>query len=461
IRFVFEKRPDLAATPAVAKEEPKLTTPTTALVAENPAPIATFAQSITGEDVKERILALVVEKTGYPKDMLDLDLDLEADLGVDTVKQAEMFAAIREIYSIPRDENRKLRDYPTLAHVIRFVFEKRPDLAVASATAPSPTVSEPPAPTPHSVAASAATNNSHSDSIKEKVLEIVAEKTGYPKDMLDLDLDLEADLGVDTVKQAEMFAAVRAAYNIPRDENLKLRDFPTLASVIKFARDRQPGVAKALLANSSALPEKQELTPKKPPVPASSGAAAKPITTARAVPASFDAANRIPRRVPVPNLRPPLVLCKPTGATLGPGRRVIIMPDKSGVGDALAERLQTLGVEVLRLEQTPDVEALATRLKNLLAVGPVHGVYWLPALDNEGDLAAMNLASWHEALRVRVKSLYATMRILYEQVAAPGTFLVSATRLGGQHGYDEAGATAPLGGAVTGFTKTYKRERLD
>ena len=30
---------------------------------------------------------------------------------------------------------------------------------------------------------------------------------------------------------------------------------------------------------------------------------------------------------------------------------------------------------------------------------------------------------------------------LYEQIAQPGTFLVSATRLGGQHGYDEAGAT--------------------
>ena len=53
------------------------------------------------------------------------------------------------------------------------------------------------------------------------------------------------------------------------------------------------------------------------------------------------------------------------------------------------------------------------------------------------------------------------MRVLYDQVAQPGTFLVSATQLGGQHGYDEAGAVAPLGGAVTGFTKTYKRERLD
>ena len=63
--------------------------------------------------MKDKVLALVAEKTGYPVDMLDLDLDLEADLGVDTVKQAEVIASIREAYNIPRDENRKLRDYPT------------------------------------------------------------------------------------------------------------------------------------------------------------------------------------------------------------------------------------------------------------------------------------------------------------------------------------------------------------
>ena len=73
----------------------------------------------------------------------------------------------------------------------------------------------------------------------------------------------------------------------------------------------------------------------------------------------------------------------------------------------------------------------------------------------------MDLATWHEAVRVRIKSLYTAMRALYEHIAKPGTFLVSATRLGGQHGYDEAGAVAPLGGAVTGFTKTYKRERME
>ena len=48
------------------------------------------------DDVAARVLAIVAEQTGYPPDLLDLDLDLEADLGIDTVKQAEVFAAIRE-----------------------------------------------------------------------------------------------------------------------------------------------------------------------------------------------------------------------------------------------------------------------------------------------------------------------------------------------------------------------------
>ncbi len=436
IRFVFEKRPDLAgAAPSVPGTAPAPTP-----VAIPPAPTALVATSPlngSADAVKERILELMVEKTGYPKDMLDVDLDLEADLGVDTVKQAEMFAAIREIYNIPRDENRKLRDYPTLAHVIRFVFEKRPDLAGASVSTPG--AIEPSTPSP-AVALPVVTD----ESIKDKVLEIVAEKTGYPKDMLDLDLDLEADLGIDTVKQAEMFAAIRAAYNIPRDENLKLREFPTLAHVIQFARDRQR--AAGTPASTSAATSTPEV--------------ATPARQRPAV-ANFDAANQIPRRVPVPTLRPPLTICKPTGVTLGSGSRIAIMPDKDGVAEALTEQLQKKGVEVFRLDNAADADALANQLKIWLAGGPVRGIYWLPALDGEGPLSRMDLVTWHDALRVRVKALYATMRILYEQVAAPGTFLVSATRLGGQHGYDQAGAVAPLGGAVTGFTKTYKRERMD
>ena len=131
-------------TASSAPSRPGRQTESRGSVAAPAPPSAPAKPATTGDSVKERILALMVEKTGYPQDMLDVDLDLEADLGVDTVKQAEMFAAIREIYNIPRDENRKLRDYPTLAHVIRFVYEKRPDLA---GTGPTPaTPAQPPSP---------------------------------------------------------------------------------------------------------------------------------------------------------------------------------------------------------------------------------------------------------------------------------------------------------------------------
>ena len=67
-------------------------------------------------------------------------------------------------------------------------------------------------------------------------------------------------------------------------------------------------------------------------------------------------------------------------------------------------------MEVLRIEGAPDADALTQLLKGWMAAGPVDGVYWLPALDYEGDFGQMDLATWHEAVRVRIKSLYTAMR---------------------------------------------------
>jgi acyl transferase domain-containing protein/acyl carrier protein len=439
IQFVYDRRPDLrVAAPDTPPAGLKAAAPVPAAAAaapDTPSDTLSPAPAPTDDAIRDKVLDLVVEKTGYPKDMLDLDLDLEADLGVDTVKQAEMFASIRETYNIPRDANVKLRDFPTLARVIQFVYDRRPDLRVAApipvveaaatppadlkvaAPVPAAAASAPDAPSATLSPGPAATN----DTIRDKVLAIVAEKTGYPKDMLDLDLDLEADLGIDTVKQAEMFASVRAVFSVPRDQTMRLRDFPTLAHVIRFAEERRP-VPAAPAAERREEPH-HEL-------------------------ATFEATGAIPRRVPIPALRPPLGLCKPTGVSLASGGRVFVMPDRCGVAEALAEKLQALGVNVVSTAEMLDT----TRIQ---------GVYWLPALDDEGGLNNLTLAGWREAVETRLKSFYRTMRTLYDQVAPPGTFLISATRLGGQHGYGEAGATAPLGGAVTGFTKAYKRERPD
>ena len=67
---------------------------------------------------------MITEKTGYPEDMLEMDLDMEADLGIDTVKQAELFAGIREHYNITRKDGIRLKDYPTIRHCINFVLSE-------------------------------------------------------------------------------------------------------------------------------------------------------------------------------------------------------------------------------------------------------------------------------------------------------------------------------------------------
>jgi acyl transferase domain-containing protein/NAD(P)-dependent dehydrogenase (short-subunit alcohol dehydrogenase family)/acyl carrier protein len=423
IKFVYDRRPDL--------QKPEARPAAVASAASIAAPGAAGPAGPMGDPVKVKVLQIVAEKTGYPMDMLDLDLDLEADLGIDTVKQAEMFAAIRAAYGIPRDDALKLRDFPTLSHAIQFVYDRRPDLKKPEAHPPAAAI--PTAPVVPTV----------EDPVQRTVLGIVAEKTGYPPDMLDLDLDLEADLGIDTVKQAEMFAAIRAAYGIPRDDALKLRDFPTLAHAIQFVYDRKADLKKPVTAATQ-----------ESPVPA--------VKTGPAhLAGSMEAAQAVPRRVPAPRLRPPLALFKPAGVPLGPNSRVIIMPDKGGAGKALAGRLEELGAKALVVDGAPDAASVTRQIETWKSEGSIQGIYWLSALDHEGNLEEMSPESWGEATRVRVKLLYAAMRALYGEVGGPGTFLVAATRLGGLHGYDETGAFAPLGGGVTGFVKAFKREKAE
>jgi acyl transferase domain-containing protein/acyl carrier protein/NAD(P)-dependent dehydrogenase (short-subunit alcohol dehydrogenase family) len=447
INFVYERRPDLkpSAAPAPATATAVAAPVATPAPATAPVPPAA-APAPVADPVTGRVLAVVAEKTGYPTEMLDLDLDLEADLGVDTVKQAETFAAIREAFGIERVEDLKLRDYPTLRHVINFVYEHRPDLKPT--TAPTP---EPAAPSAAVAAATPAPATAvTADPVTAKVLTVVAEKTGYPPEMLELDLDLEADLGVDTVKQAETFAAIREAFGIERVEDLKLRDYPTLRHVINFVYDRRPDLKPS--GEAPAPPVAPVAAPAAPTAPAP---AARPAVTL----APVENADMVPRRVVVPALRPPIDLCKPTGVALDGNTRVVVMMDRGGVGKALLNRLEKRGVGTLVIDEPPSAEALEQQLKGWLAEGPIHGVYWLPALDVEPAIEDMDLATWREHNRVRVKNLYLTLRTLYDTLVGPGTFLVSATRLGGLHGYGPEGASAPLGGAVVGCTKSYKRER--
>ena len=85
-----------------------------------PAPAAS-PPSADRAAVAALVRSVLSDKTGYDASEFEDDDELEADLGVDTVKQAETFAAVREAFDIPRADTLQLRDFPTMKHVIGFV----------------------------------------------------------------------------------------------------------------------------------------------------------------------------------------------------------------------------------------------------------------------------------------------------------------------------------------------------
>ena len=161
---VRQVRADLGIEDATAAP---IAAPVAAVVADPvPAPAAAVAVQRSGisyDDALVQIVALVSETTGYPTDLLDPTLDMEADLGIDTVKQAELFGTLRTRFGVPRDDSVKLKDYATLAAVAEYMSGQAtsapvvaPEAAPAPVAAPTPVSA--PAPTPVPVAALAPTS---------------------------------------------------------------------------------------------------------------------------------------------------------------------------------------------------------------------------------------------------------------------------------------------------------------
>jgi NAD(P)-dependent dehydrogenase (short-subunit alcohol dehydrogenase family) len=281
------------------------------------------------------------------------------------------------------------------------------------------------------------------------VLAIVAEKTGYPSDMLELDLDLEADLGVDTVKQAEVFAMVREEFKIPRKDDLKLRDYPTLRHVIGYVNQSLFGGEAAPAAAAPVA------APAAPAVPTAAPVAAVPTIV---VSSTNPFESGVLRR-PVVTLRPPLAACKRTSVRLEKGSRVVVVADRQGAGQLLCEELEQRGIQVLRIDARPERNEIENTLREWATLGTIAGMYFLASLDPCPSLSEIELVEFRKEYRDRVLLLHGAVRGLYEAFANPGTFLIAGLRMGGHHGYGPGAARSPLGGAVVGFVKATGRER--
>jgi acyl transferase domain-containing protein/NAD(P)H-dependent flavin oxidoreductase YrpB (nitropropane dioxygenase family)/NAD(P)-dependent dehydrogenase (short-subunit alcohol dehydrogenase family)/acyl carrier protein len=326
-----------------------------------------------------------------------------------------------------------------------------PPAAQATPAATHVDAPSPPTPTPEPPSAPVARPPRNgqtflkAEEIKERLLAIVCERTGYPADMLELDADLEGDLGIDSIKRVEIAGTLTQTVALP-DGAIDLEELTasrTLSQVIAI-------LEAALAPGSGTAGDTRASLP--------SAAETEQPLDAEAAPPSHEE-DRPFDDGPADEERVGRFLLKATSAPaitatagLAPTGGVVIVDDETGVGEALADALGRQGERPLltTAEECVDPETVARLAERLRAdYGGAKALVHLAALGDCTDDAGLR------ALLLLAKALRADLDVA---ASAGGTVVLGATRLGGEFGVGALPDDAASQAAIPGFLKTLAQE---
>ncbi len=361
------------------------------------------------------LLEVVAEKTGYPAEMLELDMMLDDDLGIDSIKRVEILSAIQDrLPDAPLVGPEQLGTLRTLRQIAGFLDHPQPAHA-ATAAFTSATSSPSRNGDQHTM--------DHAAHCTAVLLEVVAEKTGYPAEMLELDMMLDDDLGIDSIKRVEILSAIQD----------RLPDAPLVGP-------EQLGTLRTLRQIAGFLDHPTGT----PSVPAEEGRAAQAPepAPAAAAPASAPAAGPVHATLEclVPHARPLADPHRRERLALPPGSLLWLVDDRSPLTPALVHRLTGLGHEVQVIDHDAATPAPADNLAGMILLAPP-------------SAAGVDLVK-HAFRLIRTAG-----PALRRQAERGGAVLMTVSRLDGLLGLNGlAGSINPVSGALAGLTKTASHE---
>jgi acyl transferase domain-containing protein/acyl carrier protein/3-hydroxymyristoyl/3-hydroxydecanoyl-(acyl carrier protein) dehydratase len=221
---------------------PPVERPVEAAVAAVPATEITVTTSHVDRDaVRKFMLNYVVDQTGYPEDMIEMSADLEADLGIDSIKKAQLIGELAENFELAHLagslSDLSLDDFRSLENILDFVVKP----GGGAKPQALPVIERPVEPVVAAVPATEITvRTSHvdRDAVRKFMINYVVDQTGYPEDMVEMSADLEADLGIDSIKKAQLIGELAENFELAHLagslSDLSLDDFRSLENILDF-----------------------------------------------------------------------------------------------------------------------------------------------------------------------------------------------------------------------------------
>ena len=105
------------------------------------------------------------------------------------------------------------------------------------------------------------------DDLTTLLLAVVSDKTGYPTEMLTMEMELEGDLGIDSIKRVEILSAMQDEVpSLPEVDTAVMAELVTLGQIVEYMADQIHG-APAVAGTAVADPAPSSLKPHEPPAP--------------------------------------------------------------------------------------------------------------------------------------------------------------------------------------------------
>ena len=271
------------------------------------------------------------------------------------------------------------------------------------------------------------------DAVCTALREAFAERTGYPLELIEADLDLEADLGIDSVKRVEVVGHVGEVLGV----DVKELDFSQALSV--------SDIAEVLVGSQNV-----EVADAQRTEAGASDAQLDSVTIKYEDESSRTAHRYVPQSVRIKSL----------GAerTILPGDAILITAADQSVNDAVRKVLEELSLTVIEIPGDAS-EATIKRLTSSDRLRRVSTVVDLSVLRPHADVLSKGDAWWQD-VEGQYTTVFSVAQATYETLQSYGEHAswIAVTSSGGMSGMDLRTVGDPIGGLTAGFVKTLALE---